>query len=99
MRHTLDGVLRPDVKQFNRFLPHFLSNRPDLKCSKGYVLSLCKHQHKKTCQQHSMNVISFNSGLGAYDKAVVIGENGEIIGKQFKTFQKQVIHLDYLDAS
>lgn len=34
-----------------------------------------------------MNVISFNSGLGAYDKAVVIDENGEIIGKQFKTFQ------------
>lgn len=36
-----------------------------------------------------MNVISFNSGLGAYDKAVVIGENGEIIGKQFKTFQPE----------
>lgn len=30
-----DGVLRPNVEQFNRFLPDFLGNRPDLQCSKG----------------------------------------------------------------
>uniref|UniRef100_A0AAY4B5X1 SSD domain-containing protein n=1 Tax=Denticeps clupeoides TaxID=299321 RepID=A0AAY4B5X1_9TELE len=30
-----DGVLRPTVEEFNRFLPNFLSNRPDLKCPKG----------------------------------------------------------------
>lgn len=30
-----DGVLRPNVDQFNRFLPDFLGNRPDLQCPKG----------------------------------------------------------------
>ncbi|CAK6950297.1 NPC1-like intracellular cholesterol transporter 1 [Scomber scombrus] len=30
-----DGILRPSVDQFNRFLPDFLGNRPDLKCPKG----------------------------------------------------------------
>ncbi|KAL7391549.1 hypothetical protein ABVT39_010937 [Epinephelus coioides] len=30
-----DGVLRPTVEQFNRFLPDFLGNRPDLQCPKG----------------------------------------------------------------
>uniref|UniRef100_A0A3Q1JB28 SSD domain-containing protein n=1 Tax=Anabas testudineus TaxID=64144 RepID=A0A3Q1JB28_ANATE len=29
------GVLRPSVEDFNRFLPDFLGNRPDLKCAKG----------------------------------------------------------------
>uniref|UniRef100_A0A3B4VJF4 NPC1 like intracellular cholesterol transporter 1 n=1 Tax=Seriola dumerili TaxID=41447 RepID=A0A3B4VJF4_SERDU len=48
-----NGVLRPSVEKFNRFLPDFLGNRPDLQCPK--------------------------SGLGAYDKAVVKDENGEII--------------------
>uniref|UniRef100_A0A3P8VJM5 NPC1 like intracellular cholesterol transporter 1 n=1 Tax=Cynoglossus semilaevis TaxID=244447 RepID=A0A3P8VJM5_CYNSE len=32
-----DGVLRPTVEQFNRFLPDFLGNRPDLQCPKGCV--------------------------------------------------------------
>ncbi|XP_068617084.1 NPC1-like intracellular cholesterol transporter 1 [Brachionichthys hirsutus] len=27
--------LRPSVEQFDRFLPHFLGNRPDLQCPKG----------------------------------------------------------------
>uniref|UniRef100_A0A665U444 NPC1 like intracellular cholesterol transporter 1 n=1 Tax=Echeneis naucrates TaxID=173247 RepID=A0A665U444_ECHNA len=31
-----DGVLRPDGEQFNRFLPDFLGNRPDLQCPKGH---------------------------------------------------------------
>ncbi|KAG5840507.1 hypothetical protein ANANG_G00189540 [Anguilla anguilla] len=31
----LTGVLRPTVQQFNRFLPDFLGNRPDLQCPKG----------------------------------------------------------------
>lgn len=26
--------------------------------------------------------LSFHSGLGAYDKAVVVGEDGEILGEQ-----------------
>ncbi|XP_040011338.1 NPC1-like intracellular cholesterol transporter 1 isoform X2 [Xiphias gladius] len=30
-----NGVLRPSVEQFNRFLPDFLGNRPDLQCPKG----------------------------------------------------------------
>ncbi|XP_024861904.1 NPC1-like intracellular cholesterol transporter 1 isoform X2 [Kryptolebias marmoratus] len=30
-----NGVVRPTVDQFNRFLPDFLGNRPDLQCSKG----------------------------------------------------------------
>lgn len=30
-----DGVIRPSEEEFNRFLPDFLTNRPDLQCSKG----------------------------------------------------------------
>ncbi|XP_076845060.1 NPC1-like intracellular cholesterol transporter 1 [Brachyhypopomus gauderio] len=30
-----DGVLRPSEEQFDRFLPNFLNNRPDLQCPKG----------------------------------------------------------------
>ncbi|XP_070760304.1 NPC1-like intracellular cholesterol transporter 1 [Enoplosus armatus] len=30
-----NAVLRPSVEQFNRFLPDFLGNRPDLQCPKG----------------------------------------------------------------
>ncbi|XP_071338508.1 NPC1-like intracellular cholesterol transporter 1 [Trachinotus anak] len=30
-----NGVLRPSVEKFNRFLPDFLGNRPDLQCPKG----------------------------------------------------------------
>ncbi|KAJ8379241.1 hypothetical protein SKAU_G00000190 [Synaphobranchus kaupii] len=29
------GVVRPSVQQFNKFLPDFLGNRPDLQCPKG----------------------------------------------------------------
>uniref|UniRef100_A0A8C6VQX4 NPC1 like intracellular cholesterol transporter 1 n=1 Tax=Nothobranchius furzeri TaxID=105023 RepID=A0A8C6VQX4_NOTFU len=35
MEKPVGGVLRPTETEFNRFLPHFLGNRPDLKCSKG----------------------------------------------------------------
>ncbi|TRY92855.1 hypothetical protein DNTS_015608 [Danionella cerebrum] len=35
MKPPANGVLRPDVADFNRFLPDFLSNRPDLQCPKG----------------------------------------------------------------
>ncbi|XP_040897817.1 NPC1-like intracellular cholesterol transporter 1 [Toxotes jaculatrix] len=35
MANPSDGVLRPTVEQFNRFLPDFLGNRPDLQCPKG----------------------------------------------------------------
>ncbi|XP_056137304.1 NPC1-like intracellular cholesterol transporter 1 [Lampris incognitus] len=55
-----NGVLRPSVEKFNRFLPDFLGNRPDLQCPKG--------------------------GLGAYDKAVVRDENGEIIASRFMAY-------------
>uniref|UniRef100_A0A3B3VTU7 NPC1 like intracellular cholesterol transporter 1 n=1 Tax=Poecilia latipinna TaxID=48699 RepID=A0A3B3VTU7_9TELE len=30
-----DGVVRPTMEEFNRFLPDFLGNRPNLQCSKG----------------------------------------------------------------
>uniref|UniRef100_UPI003AAAA746 NPC1-like intracellular cholesterol transporter 1 n=1 Tax=Centroberyx gerrardi TaxID=166262 RepID=UPI003AAAA746 len=55
-----NGVLRPNEEQFNRFLPDFLGNRPDLLCPKG--------------------------GLGAYDKAVVRDESGEIIASRFMAY-------------
>ncbi|XP_054628697.1 NPC1-like intracellular cholesterol transporter 1 [Dunckerocampus dactyliophorus] len=35
MANPPNGVLRPTVEQFNRFLPNFLGNRPDLQCPKG----------------------------------------------------------------
>nr|XP_019960969.1 PREDICTED: Niemann-Pick C1-like protein 1 [Paralichthys olivaceus] len=35
MALPMNGVLRPKVEQFNRFLPDFLGNRPDLQCPKG----------------------------------------------------------------
>ncbi|XP_060926816.1 NPC1-like intracellular cholesterol transporter 1 [Limanda limanda] len=35
LRAPPDGVLRPSVEDFNRFLPDFLGNRPDLQCPKG----------------------------------------------------------------
>uniref|UniRef100_A0A3Q3XD49 SSD domain-containing protein n=1 Tax=Mola mola TaxID=94237 RepID=A0A3Q3XD49_MOLML len=37
MSLSTDGVLRPSVAKFNRFLPNFLGNRPDLQCPKGCV--------------------------------------------------------------
>ncbi|XP_036382087.1 NPC1-like intracellular cholesterol transporter 1 [Megalops cyprinoides] len=55
-----NGVLRPNLSEFNKFLPSFLSNRPDLQCPKG--------------------------GLGAYDKAVVMDESGEIIASRFMAY-------------
>lgn len=80
-----DGVLRPSVEEFNRFLPDFLGNRPDLKCAKGCVLyqytDVQKHHNIKTT--FSLLNVSFNSGLGAYDTAVVRDANGEVIGKSF----------------
>lgn len=35
MKKPNDSVLRPDEEEFNRFLPDFLGNRPDLQCPKG----------------------------------------------------------------
>lgn len=91
MANPKDGVLRPSVTEFDRFLPDFLGNRPDLKCAKGCVLyqkstHLKKHHNVKTA--FSLLTVSFNSGLGAYDKAVVRDESGEIIGKSFKMISK-----------
>ncbi|XP_075961100.1 NPC1-like intracellular cholesterol transporter 1 [Anarhichas minor] len=60
MSNPSDGVLRPNVEEFNRFLPDFLANRPDLQCPKG--------------------------GLGAYDKAVVKDQSGEIIASRFMAY-------------
>lgn len=82
MMPTEDGVVRPDVKQFDRFFPIFLGNRPDLQCPKGYVLlfahSTLHTEIKKTFMR--ILIISLDRGLGAYDKAVVRDETGEIIG-------------------
>ncbi|XP_041087917.1 NPC1-like intracellular cholesterol transporter 1 [Polyodon spathula] len=54
------GTVRPTVEQFNQYLPNFLSDLPNLQCSKG--------------------------GLGAYDKAVVRGEDGEILASRFMAY-------------
>ncbi|XP_062854261.1 NPC1-like intracellular cholesterol transporter 1 [Trichomycterus rosablanca] len=35
MKNPSNGVLRPNVDEFNKYLPSFLSNRPDLRCPKG----------------------------------------------------------------
>ncbi|TSO88083.1 Niemann-Pick C1-like protein 1 [Bagarius yarrelli] len=35
MKSPPQGVLRPSVDEFNRYLPSFLNNRPDLLCPKG----------------------------------------------------------------
>ncbi|XP_058245455.1 NPC1-like intracellular cholesterol transporter 1 isoform X2 [Hemibagrus wyckioides] len=35
MRTPSNGVLRPSVEEFDKYLPNFLTNRPDLQCPKG----------------------------------------------------------------
>lgn len=40
-----------------------------------------------------MFIISLDRGLGAYDKAVVRDENGEIIGMRSQTLKLQLISL------
>ncbi|MBN3296956.1 NPCL1 protein, partial [Amia calva] len=69
----LNGILRPDVKQFNTFLPHFLSDRPNLKCAKG--------------------------GLGAYDKAVVMNEAGEITASRFMAYHTPLTNSQEFTAA
>ncbi|KAF3696015.1 Niemann-Pick C1-like protein 1 Precursor [Channa argus] len=68
-----NGVLRPSVEQFNRFLPDFLGNRPDLQCPKG--------------------------GLGAYDKAVVRDESGEIIASRFMAYHTPLTNSQEFTAA
>ncbi|XP_029295439.1 NPC1-like intracellular cholesterol transporter 1 [Cottoperca gobio] len=68
-----DGVLRPTKEEFNRFLPNFLGNRPDLQCPKG--------------------------GLGAYDKAVVRDQSGEIIASRFMAYHTTVSNSQEFTAA
>ncbi|KAL0979152.1 hypothetical protein UPYG_G00181390 [Umbra pygmaea] len=68
-----NGVLRPNVEQFNHYLPDFLGNRPDLQCPKG--------------------------GLGAYDKAVVRDENGEIIATRFMAYHTALTNSQEFTAA
>ncbi|KAI1900901.1 hypothetical protein AGOR_G00054610 [Albula goreensis] len=68
-----EGALRPTVDEFNRFLPDFLTNRPDLLCPKG--------------------------GLGAYDKAVVINESGEIMASRFMAYHTPLINSQEFTAA
>ncbi|XP_076020863.1 NPC1-like intracellular cholesterol transporter 1 [Genypterus blacodes] len=68
-----DGVLRPNLTQFNRFLPDFLGNRPDLQCPKG--------------------------GLGAYDKAVVMDDKGEIIASRFMAYHTPLTNSQEFTAA
>ncbi|KAK5909942.1 hypothetical protein CesoFtcFv8_003826 [Champsocephalus esox] len=68
-----DGVLRPTKEEFNRFLPDFLGNRPDLQCPKG--------------------------GLGAYDKAVVMDEKGEIIASRFMAYHTPLTNSQEFTAA
>lgn len=35
MKNPENGILRPSEEEFNKFLPDFLGNRPDLQCPKG----------------------------------------------------------------
>uniref|UniRef100_A0A8C7GSY5 NPC1 like intracellular cholesterol transporter 1 n=1 Tax=Oncorhynchus kisutch TaxID=8019 RepID=A0A8C7GSY5_ONCKI len=53
MKTPINGVLRPDKEQFNRFLPDFLGNRPDLQCPKGglgaYDKTIKLQKSKVTC--------------------------------------------------
>lgn len=43
---SMEGVVRPNVSQFNRFFPIFVDNRPDLQCPKGCVLPFAYSQYK-----------------------------------------------------
>ncbi|XP_061115458.1 NPC1-like intracellular cholesterol transporter 1 [Conger conger] len=69
----LSGVLRPSVKKFNRFLPDFLGNRPDLQCPKG--------------------------GLGAYDTAVQMDTNGEIVASRFMAYHTPLTNSQEFTAA
>ncbi|XP_076586683.1 NPC1-like intracellular cholesterol transporter 1 [Chaetodon auriga] len=66
-------VFRPNVKQFNQFLPFFLGNRPDIACPKG--------------------------GLGAYDTAVAMDENGEIIASRFMAYHTSLTNSQEFTAA
>ncbi|XP_004544258.2 NPC1-like intracellular cholesterol transporter 1 [Maylandia zebra] len=68
-----NDTVRPTVAQFNRYLPDFLTNRPDLQCSKG--------------------------GLGAYDKAVVRDESGEIIASRFMAYHTPLTNSQEFTAA
>ncbi|GCC40332.1 hypothetical protein chiPu_0024128, partial [Chiloscyllium punctatum] len=35
MKSNQIGIIRPDIKQFNLYLPSFLNDTPTLQCSKG----------------------------------------------------------------
>nr|XP_046242813.1 NPC1-like intracellular cholesterol transporter 1 [Scatophagus argus] len=73
MNFAHNGVFRPNVTNFNRYLPDFLGNRPDLQCPKG--------------------------GLGAYDKAVVIGKGGEIIASRFMAYHTPLTNSQEFTAA
>uniref|UniRef100_G3PDG6 SSD domain-containing protein n=1 Tax=Gasterosteus aculeatus aculeatus TaxID=481459 RepID=G3PDG6_GASAC len=61
-----DGVLRPKVEEFNRFLPDFLGNRPDLQCPKGCVSWCARHTQKtknKIDFSHSTRFMAYHVPL------------------------------------
>ncbi|KAM3610337.1 uncharacterized protein V6R79_002489 [Siganus canaliculatus] len=70
---AVDGIVRPDVETFNRFLPIFLGNLPDLRCPKG--------------------------GLGAYDTAVVLDDNGDVIASRFMAYHTPLTNSQEFTAA
>ncbi|KAM4676338.1 NPC1-like intracellular cholesterol transporter 1 [Discoglossus pictus] len=54
------GALRPTLEEFDKYLPTFLGDLPNLKCPKG--------------------------GLGAYDNAVKLTDQGEIVASRFMAY-------------
>uniref|UniRef100_A0A9J7YNX2 SSD domain-containing protein n=1 Tax=Cyprinus carpio carpio TaxID=630221 RepID=A0A9J7YNX2_CYPCA len=68
-----NGVLRPSVEEFNRFLPDFLSNRPDLQCPKGPLNIVVNNRETcivKTIENHC-SIELFTSRFMAYHTPLV----------------------------
>lgn len=63
MKKPSDGVLRPSVEQFNRFLPDFLGNRPDLQCPKGCVSYPHTYKDTATWKPHSHCLFSLTTAV------------------------------------
>ncbi|XP_028655809.2 NPC1-like intracellular cholesterol transporter 1 [Erpetoichthys calabaricus] len=71
--YNVFGEVRPSVAQFNKFLPYFLQDYPNIMCSKG--------------------------GLGAYDKAVIIGNDGEIMASRFMAYHTPLTNSEEFTAA
>ncbi|KAG1930943.1 NPC1-like intracellular cholesterol transporter 1 [Pimephales promelas] len=84
MEQPDDGVLRPSVEEFYRFLPDFLSNRPDLQCPKGGLGAYDKAviRDKETGEVIASRFMAYHTPLvnsqeftGALEKARELARN------------------------